>query len=187
MSRCRDESPAAVIERLFAEHREALLSFVRARARGRVTAEDVVQQAAAQALRHAGRLRDPGAGRAWLFRITRNVLADELRRPCPTEVAIVDEQMPVRLDDDGERCTCVLALARELKPEYAALLVRVVVEGRPVVDVARELGITANNAMVRLHRARTALKRKLLDHCGTDSPRACLDCACGERGCCAVA
>jgi hypothetical protein len=61
---------------------------------------------------------------------------------------------------------------------------RVVVEGISVSQVAVELDITANDAMVRLHRARTALKAKLKAHCGTTSLSSCADCGCAERGCC---
>jgi RNA polymerase sigma-70 factor (ECF subfamily) len=39
--------------------------------------------------------------------------------------------------------------------------------------------------MVRLHRARRALKERLAAHCGTTSARSCADCGCEERGCCA--
>jgi hypothetical protein len=46
--------------------------------------------------------------------------------------------------------------------------------------------VTTNNAMVRLHRARRALRSLLQEHCGTTSLRACLSCVCEERGCCAV-
>src|SRR4051794_39407971 len=109
MSLRPNEGPTALIERLLAEHRVELLAFVRSRGRGQVVPEDIVQQAAAQALCHAARLRDASSGRAWLFRITRNVLADQLRRPRPLEVELVDEQLPVELDDDGEQCACVLA------------------------------------------------------------------------------
>jgi RNA polymerase sigma-70 factor (ECF subfamily) len=38
--------------------------------------------------------------------------------------------------------------------------------------------------MVRLHRARTALKARLKQHCGTTSVGSCVDCGCDERGCC---
>jgi RNA polymerase sigma-70 factor (ECF subfamily) len=77
----------------------------------------------------------------------------------------------------------VLKEANDLKPEYATLLSAVVVDGRPIVEVAAELGISANNATVRMHRARTALKQRLVDLCGTESLRACLNCSCDERRC----
>jgi RNA polymerase sigma-70 factor (ECF subfamily) len=53
-----------------------------------------------------------------------------------------------------------------------------------VTEVARELGLNANNAMVRLHRARNALRERLASHCGTTTARSCSDCGCEERGCC---
>ena len=69
-------------------------------------------------------------------------------------------------------------------PLFALILRRVIVDMVPVSQVARELGLTPNNAMVRLHRARTALKQRLQLHCGTTSVLACSDCGCEERGCC---
>ena len=44
---------------------------------------------------------------------------------------------------------------------------------------AEDLGITPNNATVRLHRARKALKRELERSCGTCATHGCLDCGCG--------
>jgi len=78
----------------------------------------------------------------------------------------------------------VVAQVEALPPAQAALLERVIIEGANVAELATELGITRNNAWVRLHRARQALKARLKDHCGTDSLRQCLDCGCVERGCC---
>ena len=145
----------------------------------------MVQQAAVRALANADQLRDSTRGRAWLFRIARNVLADELRAiglPAPAE-------LPERATEaePGDTCRCALGLARSLKPEYRAILERVVLEEKPVTELAAELGVTPNNAMVRLHRARRALRTLLAEHCGASSSASCIDCGCEERGCCAVA
>lgn len=53
------------------------------------------------------------------------------------------------------------------------------VASREVAEVASGLGITANNATVRLRRAPQALKRQLARSCGTCSTHGCLDCSCG--------
>ncbi len=45
-------------------------------------------------------------------------------------------------------------------------------------DMAREAGITAKNAGVRLHRARQALKKQLERSCGSCAVHGCLDCSC---------
>lgn len=169
-----------------ARDREALVGFVRKRAGHLLDPEDVVQQAAVQALAHANDLRDAASARAWLYRIVRNVLADELRALGLPTKAIETDDLTAPEADRSETCSCSLALARTLKPEYATLLERVVVEETPVTELAAELGLTPNNAMVRLHRARRALRTLLSEHCGTTSGRGCLSCECEERGCCAT-
>jgi RNA polymerase sigma factor (sigma-70 family) len=161
--------------------RERWLALVRRRAGGRADAEELLQVAAQRALERVHQLRDPERAEAWTARIVRNVVADALRdRPVhelsSDDIAAVDEQT---LD-----CDCVLAQTAQLKPEYAYVLRRVVVDGVRITDLAAELGVSANNATVRLHRARAALRTRLERHCGTTDARACADCGCGERGCC---
>ena len=79
----------------------------------------------------------------------------------------------------GEVCACITRLLPVLKPEYAEMIRRVDLDEQPVSGVARSLGITANNAMVRLHRARAGLKKQLERSCGTCATHGCLDCRCG--------
>lgn len=179
---------AELVESLVRQHRAELLAFVRRRAGHLVEPEDVLQQASVRALTHAARLRDASSGRAWLFRIVRNVLADELRRlKMPVHEQLDEEHQPALApDEEGEACKCALELAKALKPEYRTVLERSVLEDVPVTSLAVELGVTPNNAMVRLHRARNALRSLVAQHCGTPSLRACLTCVCDERGCCAT-
>jgi RNA polymerase sigma-70 factor (ECF subfamily) len=72
-----------------------------------------------------------------------------------------------------------MRLLETLRPEYADAVRRVDLDEISVQELAREAGITANNAAVRLHRARLALKRQLEKSCGTCVTHGCLDCACG--------
>jgi len=171
---------------MLAEHRPELVAFVRRRAGHLVDPDDIVQQAALRALSKTEQLREPSHARAWLYRIVRNTLSDELRA-----IGLPVEDDPEELaapepEDEGRPCQCALKLAKTLKPEYATILERVVVEEAPVTAIAAELGVTPNNAMVRLHRARKALRTLVEEHCGVSSMRNCLDCVCEERGCCAA-
>jgi RNA polymerase sigma factor (sigma-70 family) len=180
----------AIIEDVLREHRPAMIAFVRKRAGHIVDPEDVLQQAAVRALAKSEQLREPQHARAWVYRIVRNVLADELRA-IGLPVVEQNDEMVANLPEEeghehaGQTCRCALNLAKTLKPEYAAILERVVLEEEPVTAIAEELGVTPNNAMVRLHRARNALRSLLEKHCNTTSTRSCLDCGCEERGCCA--
>lgn len=45
-------------------------------------------------------------------------------------------------------------------------------------DLSQHCGITAENAAVRVHRARKALRRRLEQACGTCAEHGCVDCDC---------
>jgi RNA polymerase sigma factor (sigma-70 family) len=172
-----------VVEDLFTAHRGELLAFAERRLGARAPAEDLVQQASLRALEGAERLRDPRSGRAWLFKITRRLLADHARRGF--EFPLTSEPNAPADEAEAFGCACVLANVQHLNPEHALVLRRAIFEGVSMADLAAELGLTANAATVRVSRARGALREQLRNHCGTDSLRACLDCVCDERGCCA--
>jgi RNA polymerase sigma-70 factor (ECF subfamily) len=95
--------------------------------------------------------------------MTRRILAREASEAQPEDAAV---------------CGCSLGVLDALHAEYAEVLRRVDINEEPLEDVARALSITSNNAKVRLHRARKALRTALLSYCGTDSARACAGCAC---------
>jgi RNA polymerase sigma-70 factor (ECF subfamily) len=81
----------------------------------------------------------------------------------------------------------VTRLADTLKPEYAAALRRIEVDGISVKAFAEEQGISTSNAAVRVFRAREALRRQLAVSCGTCAEHGCVSCTCessaGQHGC----
>lgn len=179
MTHSLQESTAAVAQALVSR-RPDLVRAVRRVVGPHVDAEDIVQSASQRALERAGQLRDLDRAEAWISRVVRNVLTDELRqRKAPTDD--VDGMELAAPEAEAVACACVVGQAEQLKPEYAEILRRVVIDGAPVVRVAQELGLTANNATVRLHRARKALRAQLESHCGDDAASACLECACGDE------
>lgn len=70
-----------------------------------------------------------------------------------------------------------------LKPEHAQALRRVDLEEGTVAGYAQSLGITPNNAGMRLHRAREALMRSLVKSCGSCATHDCLDGSCQAGRC----
>lgn len=175
---------ARAVREAVAAQRGELLESVRRRARAGVDAEEVVQRAIERALARSDQVRDPARAAAWVGRVVRSVLLDELRRKRDVVLPVDELDLAAVEEEDVVDCWCVLVQAERLKPEYALILKRVVVDGLAVTDVAAELGVTPGNAMVRLHRARKALRDRLKEHCGTTSARSCSECGCGERGCC---
>lgn len=173
----------AAVRDAIEQKRLALLAMIRRHGAGKVDPEDVLQRAAQRALERADQLREPARAQAWVARVARNVLFDEMRSRSDVPSS-VDVQRLAAADKDGFECWCVLAQLRLLKPAHAQILQRVVLESVPVAQVAKELGLTPNNAMVRLHRARAALRQQVKKHCGMTTAQSCADCGCAERGCC---
>lgn len=175
----------AAIERLLTESRSEFLRFIERRAPAGVLAEDVLQQSAVRALQRSSGLREPEKARAWLYTIVRNVLSDARDvREIPVEDVAEGAPAPEPERDD-ETCTCSMTLMGTLKPEYREALERVTLGDEPIAEMAASLGISENNATVRVHRARKALRDRLMEHCGVESARACLTCSCSTGRCCA--
>ncbi len=173
-----------VLAALVANHRR-FLAFVQRRVGSEVLAEELLQAAYVKTLEKGSALQDGEGAVAWFYRLLRNALVDHSRREAVERRALSREAREVSEEGPDPEltqtvCACVHELLPTLKPEYAALVRQVDLEGRSVPDVAREAHITPNNAGVRLHRARQALKKQLERSCGTCAAHGCLDCSCGR-------
>lgn len=169
-------------EKLLAEHHRQFLAFLRPRVESDAIAEDILQDAYAKSVSRSADIRDDDSVVAWFYQVLRNAVVDHYRR----SVAERNARERLEAESDGSFepelgdnvCTCVSSLLRDLKPEYADIVTAVELNERPIADVAAERGLTANNATVRLHRARAALRRRLVDVCGACSEHGCVDCTC---------
>ena len=175
---------ADVVSTLVGNHRR-FLAFLEKRLGNRALAEDILQAAFVKGLEKAGDVREQESAVAWFFRLLRNSIADHYRRGASPLRAAGDldplrEPAAPEAETEREICRCILDLAGTLKPEYAAALKRVEVEGASVQEFAAEAGITANNAAVRLFRARGALRSRVAATCRTCADHGCLDCSCGR-------
>jgi len=183
------KSPCAktLISNALSQEREGFYQFVRARVSPEEV-DDIVQQAAMRAIEKATSLKDPQRVIPWLYKIHRNVLVDVVRKKT-SEVRIVEDSSNIQEktpSDSDEWCACSATQITAINSRYGAILKLVDMKGLSLNEVSRMLGISVNNATVRLHRARTALRKQMLEHCGVSSIRECLDCRCIEDGCCAV-
>jgi len=173
-----------IIDTLVANHRQ-FLAFLERRLGSRSDAEDLLQDAFVKGLTRGHQVSDPESAVAWFYRVLRNSLTDWYRRRGSEDRARAGwggredpAEAPVDEELFGEVCGCVLRLADTLSPAYAEALRRVDLDGVAVKDFAHEAGISAGNAAVRLHRARTALRDRVVQSCGTCADHGCLDCTC---------
>ena len=174
-------SPEAV-DRLL-ERRRQFLSFIQSRVESREVAEDILQAAFVKGI-EKGRVRDEETVVAWFYRLLRNAIIDHYRKRGSDErasEALVHElETHVEPVDafKGEICRCVSGLLEVLKPEYRDALQTVDLEERSLADLAGKAGISSNNAAVRVHRAREALRKQVTVACGICATHGCLDCHC---------
>jgi RNA polymerase sigma-70 factor (ECF subfamily) len=170
-------------EALVDNHRR-FLYFLEKRVGSAAAAEDILQAAYARAFAKGIPARDSEGAVSWFFAILRNALADHYRRRAAEERALdaLEAEGVVEIADPelrAEICACFRKLLPTMREDYAEILEKVDLEEGAVSEVSRELGITANNASVRLHRARAALRKQLELSCGVCAVHGCLDCTCG--------
>jgi len=163
--------------------RAAFKAFLVARVGHAADAEDILQTGLVKALRHAGELRDDTKLTAWFYQLLRRAIIDHARSrrsALARDSLYAADSALAQNSADNERalCRCFEPLLAELKPNHAALLRLVELEGQSVAAAAITLRLTANNASVTLHRARAALRTKLETVCGPCAIDACLDCGC---------
>lgn len=173
---------AAPLEAVLLAHHGRFLEFLARRAGSRAEAEELLQSAYVRALEKGVPDAAEEGVVAWFHRVLRNALVDAGRRRDAERRGVERYAQEGPGADDAELraavCACVHDVLPALKPEYADVVRGVDLDERPLRDVAAERAITVNNATVRLHRARRALKAQLLRTCGACAAHGCLDCGC---------
>jgi DNA-directed RNA polymerase specialized sigma24 family protein len=120
----------------------------------------------------------------WFYRALRNAAIDQFRRRGTATRALeafahaIETEVAPSPELEAEICACITRLAATLKPEYADALQAIDVEGTAVKAFAAAHALTASNAGVRVFRAREALKKRLVESCGTCAEQGCRNCSC---------
>ena len=143
-------------------------------------AKDVLQDTLLAAARGVREFRGASSVSTWLYAIARSACVKKRRRPRAGTVALEDEAvMELPADLPGPEASAsqrevgaaleeaILALA----PEYREVLLLRDVEGLSATEVASVVGIGVPAVKSRLHRARLAVRERLLPFLGThESP-----------------
>jgi RNA polymerase sigma-70 factor (ECF subfamily) len=180
-----ENGSAAPVDVLVANHR-AFLDYVTRKVGDRALAEDILQDAFAKVAARPERAPEGEAVVPWFYRLLRNATIDQFRRrgaaarghEAFARELETHEAAPPELEQ--EICRCVSRLAATLKSEYADALQAIEIGGTSVKQYAEQKGLSANNAAVRVFRAREALKKRVSESCGTCAEHGCLDCTCKQ-------
>lgn len=187
--RSHDTTDSA-LDRSLLDGRQAFLGFLVKRLGNRADAEDVLQEFCIRVLARKGQLREAARMDAWLYSILRSSLNDFYRRSGRRErlgEAFAREPRGAEASGDVSEafarvCTCVRALIPDLRPADAELIRRIDIDDEGRRSVAADLGLTSGTLAVRLHRARAALRDRLLQHCGCCCQHGFEDCSCPPAG-----
>jgi len=165
-------------EELLAEHLDALYGTSLRLCRGdRSDADDLLQDAALKAFEAFRTLRDPGAGRSWLFTILArthlNRVRSRRRRAEECETDMVETEFENALATWAPPATPLEVLERRqlseriaraidrLAPELRAVVMLMDVEGFRQREVAAMLAVPEGTVASRLFRARRVLREHL--------------------------
>ncbi|MGN6554865.1 MAG: RNA polymerase sigma factor [Verrucomicrobiota bacterium] len=161
---------------------KAFVAFARQRVGDAHLAEDVVQESLVKALGSAKKPGNDDDTVAWFYRILRRSIIDLYRRNSARTRALekFQNELPATPDAGDTRllCQCFKRLLPSVPEQYRKLLQRIDLDGYDPDEVAVALGLTRNNLMVRLHRARKHLREQLTRNCRACSKHGCLDCTC---------
>lgn len=185
--RLADTSPVEAL----AANRQMFLGFLVKRLGNMAEAEDVLQEFCLRVMNRKDQLREAEKLNAWLYAVLRSTLNDHYRkagRNRRLSAAFERELESAESSHEGAEefahvCGCVRGLVSTLRSDQAELIRRIDLEDESRASVADDLGITTGALGVRLHRARAALRDRLLGHCGCCCEHGFEDCSCAPVGC----
>ena len=164
--------------RLLERYRNRVACLVRCRlGPSSLWAEDVAQDVFIQIHRSARSFRGRSSFKTWLYAIAVNVCRDHLRRPGKTAdsrareaeadgslTALPDESLdPLQRLEHDERSTLVRAAIERLTPSLRIVLRLRDGEDLTYDEIAHVLAVPVGTVRSRLHNARAALAKELLD------------------------
>lgn len=165
---------AAAFQALYECYARALFTFFLGYTADEGLAEEMVNDAFLRVWQALGRYREEGHFRAWLFRIARNLAADQHRRRQrrPTEIPLSEEYLETASQAasgaqaaENARLSDLLAevqgALQHLRPDYRAVLLLRFIEGLSVRETARALDRSEGAVRVLQVRALQALRRYL--------------------------
>jgi RNA polymerase sigma-70 factor (ECF subfamily) len=175
----RPRRQALLVAGLWSRFAGELHGWLRARIRPPELADDLLQETFVRICRGLPRLREPERLSPWVYRVTRAVLVDHLRRQHP-EQPLGDSDQPAAdsaesVSDADSLNELVGGWLREylaiLPPAYREAVELTEVDGITQVDLARRSGLTSSGSKSRVQRGRALLRKALLDCCDLDVDR----------------
>jgi RNA polymerase sigma-70 factor (ECF subfamily) len=163
--RCQAGEPGS-FEELVATMERPLLYYVAKLTGSEESALDVLQEVWIRAFRGIHKLKEPGALRAWLYRIAHGIAVDRIRSNSSRERAeeTHSEAFQEAVDPSfaEEDSVAVHQALNELEPDQREVLVLHFLEEFSLAEISGIIGRPEGTVKSRLHYARKAMKTILL-------------------------
>ena len=151
---------------------ERVRKFILASVRNGSVAEDLAQETFVRAGEKINALRDPAKISSWIFSIAYHLVQDHFQaeKKSPREdihegLVNVDETPLQKKMEQNEMSECVQDKLHLLPDSQRTVIILADVMEFTVQEIADILGITVENAKVRLHRGRKKFKEILENEC----------------------
>ncbi len=152
-----------------------------ARLVGELEAEDAAQEAFVKIDRSLEGFRGESSLSTWIYRIATNTAMDHFRKPSTKQSLHSTEESDLPSDEDAgpvddrplldtllirkDMNECIRGIVDSLPENYRTVLVLSEFEGLANAEIAEVLGISLDTVKIRLHRARTRLRKELEAKC----------------------
>ena len=165
-------------ERIFREFHTLVYPKIYFVLRDHASTEDIIQESFLRAIKKAPLLKEKEKYERWLKKLTRNVTLNHLhkfkrnREELDVEMvfvhaeAAVSSEKAVTLEKEVElklMKEAIMQYIAQLNPSYRQILAMKWLHHLSSKDMAAELGVTEGVVRQRLHRAREAIRQKLLN------------------------
>jgi len=167
--------PTIETEDLWKRFHKCLGSFIRKRVNNDADAEEILQEVFTRIHAHLSGLRNTESVQAWVFRITRNAIADHYH--ARKRLADDLEETPEPAAGPGQNgneeyqsaradlSRCMMLLLEELSEPYGEAVMLVELGTLSQKEISRRMGISYSGMKSRVQRGRDQLKSLLLACC----------------------
>ena len=148
---------------------------------GELEAEDAAQEVFVKINRSLESFRGESSLSTWIYRIATNAAMDYLRKPSSKRSPQPTEEKDLSYDEDAgpidntslldtllirkDMNDCIREIVDSLPGGYSTVLVLSEFEGLTNSEIAEVIGISLDTVKIRLHRARTKLRKALEAKC----------------------
>lgn len=156
-------------EQLYKEYSDKVFSYIFLLVNNTEVAEDLTQDTFIKAYRNMDQFNGESHVFTWIFRISRNVTIDYLRKKRLLKFFSIEKyqfesdlQTPLEIVMKGERMTLLYEAIRNLKLSYQEVLILRKIKELSIKETAEILNWNENRVKITTSRAIAALKKELM-------------------------